>query len=183
MGIEISSVVSMNSGRMSGSMPLWKRWCCQTKNDSKATPSMPAAAVLVGEERFAGEHRQDLHDDAETGQRHDVHLGVAEEPEQVLPQEATAPVLVDEERRLRRPIQHAEEAGHHQGRGGQGEQGAGGQDGPDEDGYAAPGHPRGPVIDDGGGQVEPGQIIPIPMTAKPTRYESIPPEAWVWRGA
>ena len=46
VGIEISSVVSMNSGRMSGLMPLWNRWCCQTKNDSSATPSMPAAATL-----------------------------------------------------------------------------------------------------------------------------------------
>ena len=46
VGIEISSVVSMNSGRMSGLIPLWKRWCCHTKNDSRATPSMPAAATL-----------------------------------------------------------------------------------------------------------------------------------------
>ena len=44
--MEISSVVSMNSGRMSGLMPLWNRWCCQTKKDSNATPSMPAAATL-----------------------------------------------------------------------------------------------------------------------------------------
>ena len=46
VGMEISSVVSMKSGRMSGLIPLWKRWCCQTKKDSSATPSMPAAATL-----------------------------------------------------------------------------------------------------------------------------------------
>ena len=46
VGIEISSVVSMNSGRMSGSMPESNRWCCQTKNDRIATPNMPAAAIL-----------------------------------------------------------------------------------------------------------------------------------------
>ena len=46
VGMEISSVVSMNSGRMSGLIPLWNRWCCQTKNDSRATPTMPAAATL-----------------------------------------------------------------------------------------------------------------------------------------
>ena len=46
VGMEISSVVSMNSGRMSGLMPLWNRWCCHTKNESNATPSMPAAATL-----------------------------------------------------------------------------------------------------------------------------------------
>ncbi len=45
VGIEMSSVVSMNSGRMSGLMPLWKRWCCQTKKESSATPNMPAAAT------------------------------------------------------------------------------------------------------------------------------------------
>ena len=46
VGIEISSVVSMNSGRMSGSMPESNRWCCQTKNDRIATPNRPAAAIL-----------------------------------------------------------------------------------------------------------------------------------------
>ncbi len=45
VGMEMSSVVSMKSGRMSGLMPLWKRWCCQTKNERSATPSMPAAAT------------------------------------------------------------------------------------------------------------------------------------------
>ena len=46
VGIEMSSVVSMNSGRMSGLMPLTNRWCCQTKNDNMPTPSIPAAAIL-----------------------------------------------------------------------------------------------------------------------------------------
>ena len=41
----MSSVVSMKSGRMSGLIPLWKRWCCQTKNERSATPSIPAAAT------------------------------------------------------------------------------------------------------------------------------------------
>ena len=45
VGMEISSVVSMNSGRMSGLIPLWKRWCCHTKNDSSATPIIPAAEI------------------------------------------------------------------------------------------------------------------------------------------
>ena len=46
VGIEISSVVSMNSGRMSGLMPETNRWCCQTKKDKMATPSRPAAMIL-----------------------------------------------------------------------------------------------------------------------------------------
>jgi len=45
VGIEISSVVSMNSGRMSGLIPLSNRWCCHTKKLSRLTPIMPAAAV------------------------------------------------------------------------------------------------------------------------------------------
>ena len=45
VGIEMSSVVSMNSGRISGLMPLSNRWCCQTKKDSSATPIMPAPAT------------------------------------------------------------------------------------------------------------------------------------------
>ena len=45
VGMEISSVVNMKRGRMSGLMPLWKRWCCHTKKDSNATPIIPAAAT------------------------------------------------------------------------------------------------------------------------------------------
>ena len=44
----------------------------------------------VAEDRLAAEHRQDLGDDAEERQRDDVDLGVAEEPEQVLPQDRPA---------------------------------------------------------------------------------------------
>jgi len=52
VGIEMSSVVSMNSGRMSGLMPLWKRWCCHTKKDSNATPIIPAAAIRNAKSGF-----------------------------------------------------------------------------------------------------------------------------------
>ena len=41
----------------------------------------------VAEQRLAAEDRDDLRDHAEERQRDDVHLGVAEEPEQVLPQD------------------------------------------------------------------------------------------------
>ena len=44
----------------------------------------------VAEDRLAAEHREDLGDDAEERQRDDVDLGVAEEPEQVLPQDRAA---------------------------------------------------------------------------------------------
>ena len=43
--------------------------------------------ALVAEQRLAAEHREDLGDDAEERQRDDVDLGMAEEPEQVLPED------------------------------------------------------------------------------------------------
>ena len=41
----------------------------------------------VAEQRLAREHRQDLRDDAHARQDQDVHLGMAEDPEQVLVQD------------------------------------------------------------------------------------------------
>ena len=46
--------------------------------------------AAVAEDRFAAEDRKYLRDDTEEGQRDDVDLGVAEEPEQVLPQQDSA---------------------------------------------------------------------------------------------
>ena len=46
--------------------------------------------ALVAEDRLAGEDREDLGHDAEVGQGQDVHLGMAEEPEEVLPQQRRA---------------------------------------------------------------------------------------------
>ena len=45
----------------------------------------------VAKQRFARKDRDDLRDDPEGRQRHDVHLGVTEVPEQVLPQDGIAP--------------------------------------------------------------------------------------------
>ena len=59
---------------------------------------------LVAEDRLSREHRQDLGDDAEAGQHHDVDLGVAEEPEQVLPQQRRAAVGRVEEVRAEVPV-------------------------------------------------------------------------------
>ena len=117
---------------------------------------MPGGRDPVAEERFSREHGQDLGHDAEARQGHDVDLGVAEEPEEVLPQERAPAVLVDVERGLRGAVEDAEQAGGDERRGGQREQRGGGQDRPDEDGETPPAHARGPVVDDGGGEVEPG---------------------------
>ncbi len=83
-------------------MPLTNRWCCQTKKLSSATPSMPGDGEPVAPQRLAREHRQQLEHDPEAGQRDDVDLGMAEDPEQVLEQVGAAAVAGDEEGGLRR---------------------------------------------------------------------------------
>ena len=86
----------------------------------------------VAEHRLAGEDRDDLGDDAEERQREDVDLGVAEEPEQVLPQDgATVGRVVDVCAELT-VVEHAEGGGGEQREDQQGEDG-GDQDVPGED--------------------------------------------------
>ena len=65
-------------------------WCAQTATDRAAIVERRADQADVAEDRLAAEHRQDLGDDAEERQRDDVDLGMAEEPEQVLPQDRAA---------------------------------------------------------------------------------------------
>jgi hypothetical protein len=95
---------------------------------------------FVAEDRFAGEHRNDLGDDAEERDRDDVDLRMAEEPEQVLPQHRAAGGRV-EDVRAQHPVGHHGEQGggqqwehddHHEG---------GDQDVPGEDRHPEHGHP------------------------------------------
>ena len=71
-------------------MPLTNRWCCQTKKLSSADAEHAGDGQPVAPQRLAREHGQQLEHDAEAGQREDVHLGVPEEPEQVLEQVGAA---------------------------------------------------------------------------------------------
>ena len=105
---------------------------------------------LVAEDRLAGEHRQDLGEDAERGQHEDVDLGVAEEPEQVLPQQRRAALGRVEERRPEVAVQQQ----HRHRRGQRGErdhdQVRVDQDRPHEQRDAAPAHAgRAHVVDRG----------------------------------
>jgi len=61
-------------------------WCAHTVSDK------PAIAIVAAEHRLAGEDGEDFGGDAEERQRHDVDLRMAEEPEQVLPQDRPAAV-------------------------------------------------------------------------------------------
>ena len=75
-------------------MPLTNRWCCQTRKLEQRDPEHPGDREPVAPERLAREHRQDLEHDPEAGQREDVDLRVAEEPEQVLVEVRAAAGLV-----------------------------------------------------------------------------------------
>ncbi len=99
--------------------------------------------ALVAEQRLAGENRQDLADDAEERQGDDVDLGVAEVPEQVLP-EQRATVGGVEHVRAEAPVglQGEQRRGEH-GEGDQHED-RGRQEGPAEDRQPEHRHARGP---------------------------------------
>ena len=59
---------------------------------------------LVAEDGLAGERRQHVGDDAEVGQGEDVDLRMAEEPEEVLPQDGHAPTRDREDVRPEMPV-------------------------------------------------------------------------------
>ena len=117
----------------------------------------PGRGDLVAEQRLAAEHRDHLGDDAEARQRQDVHLGMAEEPEQVLVQEAAAAELVGEERGLEGPVGEPHVARPDQHRHRQHLQERHREHRPDEHGEPAPAHAGRPVVDNGDDHVEAGQ--------------------------
>ena len=88
------NVISEKNG--SSTAPVVNMWCAHTVSDSAAIDSVAKHHALVAEQRLAAEHRDDLGDDAEERQRDDVDLGVAEEPEQVLPEDRAAVVGVED---------------------------------------------------------------------------------------
>ena len=107
----------------------------------------------VTEDRLAGEHREDLADDAEERQRDDVHLGVSEEPEQVLPQQHTAVGGVVDVRAEVAVGGQAEQRGGQQREGHQ-HQDRRHQDVPGEDRHPEHRHARSAHADHGGDHVD-----------------------------
>ena len=80
----------MSEKNGSSTAPVANMWCAHTAIDSAAIAMRREDQALVAEQRLAAEDRDDLGDDAEERQRDDVDLGMAEEPEQVLPQDRAA---------------------------------------------------------------------------------------------
>ncbi len=107
----------------------------------------------VAEHRLAAEHRDHLRDDAEERQRQDVDLGMAEEPEQVLPEHRTARGRVEDVRaELAVALQRQQRGGQH--REDQQHQERGEQHVPAEDGHPEHGQAGGPHADDRGDEVD-----------------------------
>ena len=67
----------------------------------------PGDGEPVAPQRLAREHRHQLEHDPEAGQRHDVHLGVPEHPEQVLEQVGAAALPGDVEGGLHGAVNRA----------------------------------------------------------------------------
>ena len=108
----------------------------------------------VAEDRLAAEGRDDLRDDAEARQDDDVHLGVAEDPEEVLPQQRVGAGFGIEELRIECPVEQQQEQGHGDHRQGERQQELGDQQHPGEDRHAEQRHARRPHVQAGHDQVD-----------------------------
>ena len=97
---------------------------------------------LVAEDRLAREDRQHLRDDPHRGQDHDVDLGVAEEPEDVLVEQRAAAVGRVEEVRSGLAVEEHHRQPRRQHRQHDHEHPAVGDHRPAEERDAHPGHPR-----------------------------------------
>jgi hypothetical protein len=72
----------------------------------------------IAENGLARECRDNLADDTECGQDHDIDFGMAEEPEQMLEQERIAAARGIEESRAKVPVgeKHSDGSGEHRNR-------------------------------------------------------------------
>nr|GEU28092.1 hypothetical protein [Tanacetum cinerariifolium] len=108
----------------------------------------------IAEQLLARERGQDLRDDAECRQDHDVHLGVAEEPEDVLVHHRVAAGGGVEEGRAEVAVgeRHGDRAGQHRHH--QDQQVGGDQPGPAEHRHFHQGHARRAHVEDGDDDVD-----------------------------
>ena len=130
----------------------------------------------VAEDGLAAERRDDLTDDAEARQHHDVHLGVAEDPEQVLPQQRITTVRSVEEVRMEPPVEHQQEQRHGDDGDREEQEELRDQRHPGEDRELEPGHARRPKVehgddDDGDDQVDRGHQRGDAGDLQPDRVE------------
>ena len=94
-------------------MPVVNMWCTQRPKLKKPVAISATTIEPVADQRRARHRRHDHRDHAGRRQEDDVDLGMAEEPEQVLPQQRIAALGGDEER----PVEGALELEQHASRG------------------------------------------------------------------
>ncbi len=87
VGTAMSIVMRAKKG--SSTDPVTYMWCAPHGHGESGDRDRRVDQRLVSEDRLTAEDREDLRHDAEERQSDDVDLGVAEEPEQVLPQQDT----------------------------------------------------------------------------------------------
>ncbi len=117
----------------------------------------PRDREAIAPQGFAGEDRQQLEHDPEARHREDVHLRVAEEPEQVLEQVGAAASAGDEEGRVDGPVERRHQQRCDQHRRCQDHQDRGREDRPHEDRQPRPGQTRRAHRDDRRQHVQPEQ--------------------------
>jgi hypothetical protein len=110
--------------------------------------------VGVADHRPPAQGGDDGRGDPERREHDEVHLGVAEDPEQVLPQERLAATGGSEEVEPRPPLQLQEDVGQGEGREGEDDRQGHGQLAPDEDRHPVERHARGPHLEDRDDEVD-----------------------------
>ena len=131
---------------------------------------------LVAEQHLAGEDRDDLGDHAEDRQDQDVHLRVAEEPEEVLPQERRAAVLHVEEVRPQVAVEQDHRQAGRQRRDGEDDQHRGPEHRPDEEGDLAQGHAGARMARMVAMKLTAAARVPTPLTIRPRAQKSVAAE-------
>ena len=97
VGTAIRKLAPAKMVSRAGLMPTANMWWAQTPKLMNPMATVAMATDVVAEDHLAGKDGDDLGDDAEGRQGHDVDLGMAEEPEEVLPQQGRAARLRVEE--------------------------------------------------------------------------------------
>ena len=109
VGIAMSIVASENTESAIGPMPVENMWWLHTPKPEEGDEAAREDHRGVAEQRLAREHRQDLGDDAEGRQDQDVHLGMPEHPEQVLPEHRVTATERHEEVGAEEPVEHEQD--------------------------------------------------------------------------
>ena len=142
VGTAIANEARLKNGRLTA--PVVNMWWAQTVIERLAMAIVARTNAEVSEDRLPAEDRDDLGDDAEERQDEDVDLRVAEEPEQVLPQNGVAAGGGVEEGPAESPVDEEHGQRRRQDREREEDQQRGHEDVPGEDRHPEHAHPGRP---------------------------------------